>query len=282
MHLITIDLEDWFHILNNSCTKSHAQWEMYENRIHRNTKRIIDALNKQGHKATFFCLGWIAEKYPEVIREIVNHGHEIGSHTHYHQLLYEQKSDEFREDLIASIKTLEDTSGKKVKYFRAPGFSITENNKWVFDILVERGIEIDCSIFPALRAHGGFPTYTYPGPSIIKYNGISIKELPVSYKNVFGIPVIFSGGGYFRLLPYRIIKALTKRSDYVMLYFHPRDFDPDQPMIPGLSPIRKFKSYYGLQSAMPKFERWLNDFHCVDITTADKMIDWSSVPVVEL
>jgi peptidoglycan-N-acetylglucosamine deacetylase len=199
MHLITIDLEDWFHILNNSCTKSHAQWEMYENRIHRNTKRIIDALNKQGHKATFFCLGWIAEKYPEVIREIVNHGHEIGSHTHYHQLLYEQKSDEFREDLIRSITTLEDISGKKVKYFRAPGFSITQNNKWVFDILVEQGIEIDCSIFPASRAHGGFPSYLHPGPSLIKYNGLSIKELPVNYKTIFGMPVIFSGGGYFRL-----------------------------------------------------------------------------------
>jgi peptidoglycan-N-acetylglucosamine deacetylase len=282
MHLITIDLEDWFHILDNSFTKSYAQWEMYENRIHRNTYRIISELNKQETKASFFCLGWVAEKYPEVIREIVNHGHEIGSHTHYHQLLYEQKPDIFREDLTRSIKTLEGIVGRKIRYFRAPGFSVTEKNKWVFDILVEQGIEIDCSIFPASRAHGGFPTYAHHGPSIIKYNGISIKELPISYKKFFGMSVIFSGGGYFRLLPYQIIKALTKRSEYVMSYFHPRDFDPYQPMIPGLSPIRKFKSYYGLRSAMPKFERWLNDFHCVDISTADKMIDWSSVPVVEL
>ena len=282
MYILTVDLEDWFHILENNATKSQTQWETYENRIHRNTDRILDVLHEQNKKATFFCLGWVAAKYPEVIRKIADRGFEIGSHTHLHQLLHEQKPDEFREDLIKSVKTLEDISGKKVKYFRAPGFSITPENKWAFDILVEEGIEIDSSVFPASRAHGGFPEYAYPGPSVIRYNGVSIKELPVNAVKIFGIPFIFSGGGYFRLLPYRLIKKLTGQSGYVMSYFHPRDFDPGQPMVPGLSPVRKFKSYYGLKTAEKKFKQWLSDFEFIDIKTADKMIDWESVPVVEL
>ena len=282
MQILTIDLEDWFHILENNTTKTSSQWETYETRIHANTDRIINALQGQSHRATFFCLGWIAEKYPEVIRQIADQGYEIGSHTHLHQLLYEQKPDEFREDLIRSVQTLADITGKKVKYFRAPGFSITEQNKWVFDILVEQGIEIDSSIFPASRAHGGFPGYSHTGPSVIRYNGITIKEFPVNAITLFGQPLIFSGGGYFRLLPYWVIKKCTGRSGYVMSYFHPRDFDPGQPMVPGLSPLRKFKSYYGLKSAEKKFKRWISDFEFIDIKTADEMIDWETVPVVEL
>ena len=282
MNILSFDIEEWFHILDNETTKTKNEWSSYECRIYNNAERILDYLNEYNLKATFFCLGWIAEKYPEVIRQIAEQGYEIGSHTHLHQLLHEQKPDEFREDLIKSVQTLEDISGKKVKYFRAPGFSITEQNKWAFDILVEQGIEIDSSIFPASRAHGGFPGYSHPGPSVMRYNGITIKELPVNAVSVFGRPFIFSGGGYFRLLPYWAIKQCTRRSEYIMTYFHPRDFDPGQPMVPGLSPLRKFKSYYGLKSAEKKFKRWISEYEFIDIKTADEMIDWETVPVVEL
>jgi polysaccharide deacetylase family protein (PEP-CTERM system associated) len=227
-------------------------------------------------------LGWIAETYPEVIKEIVSSGYEVGTHTHMHQLVYEQTPAEFEKDLEYSIKILEDITGQKVKYFRAPGFSITENEKWAFEILVKNGIEVDCSIFPASRAHGGFQGYNAPAASLIKYNGILLKEFPINYITLASRPVIYSGGGYFRLFPYRFIEQWTAKSDYVMSYLHPRDFDAEQPVIKELSLYRKFKSYVGLRGASKKLKKWLTDFEFVDIQTAIKLIDWNEVPVVEL
>jgi len=281
MNILTFDIEEWFHLLDNESTKGEKQWVNYESRIHNNVDRILDILDRHDTKATFFCMGWIARKYPEVIRKI-SERYEIGSHTDMHQLVYEQGEKAFREDVSSSLKLLEDISGKKVKYFRAPGFSITENEKWAFEILVENGIEVDSSVFPAPRAHGGFPSYKSPKPSIIKYNGIELKELPISYSTVLGKHIIFSGGGYFRLFPYSLIKYWSKNSDYIMSYLHPRDFDPGQPMIEDLSKIRRFKSYVGLKSAEKKMDKWLNDFEFVDINQADKLIDWSKVPVVSI
>ncbi|MDP3443870.1 MAG: polysaccharide deacetylase family protein, partial [Ignavibacteria bacterium] len=159
MNILTFDIEEWFHLLDNESTKTIHEWKNYEVRIHENMERIFAILEKTNSKATFFCLGWIAETYPEVIKEIVARGYEIGTHTSMHQLIYEQTPKEFSIDLEHSVKTLEDLTGQKVKYFRAPGFSITENEKWAFEILVEQGIEVDSSIFPAARAHGGFPSY---------------------------------------------------------------------------------------------------------------------------
>ena len=208
MNILTFDIEEWFHILDNHSTKTINEWRNYESRIHANMERIFRMLEKANTIATFFCLGWIAETYPDVVREIVAKGYEVGSHTHMHQLIYEQTQSEFIKDLERSVKTLEDVVGQRVKYFRAPGFSITQNEKWAFDILKENNIEVDSSIFPAPRAHGGFPSYKKAVPSIIKYNGIEIKELPINYSSLSGKPIIFSGGGYFRLLPYLLIRNL--------------------------------------------------------------------------
>ena len=239
-------------------------------------------LKNNNVRATFFCLGWIAEKYPDVIRNIADGGYEVGSHTRMHQLVYDQTPQEFTNDLKHSISTLEAIIGKKVRYFRAPGFSITENNKWAFEIIAEQGIEIDCSVFPATGSHGGFPSFKSPVPSLLKYNGITLKELPINYKSILGKAIIFSGGGYFRMYPYALIKNWTKKSDYVMSYIHPRDLDPSQPIIEELSALRRFKSYVGLKGAEKKLEKWLNDFEFIDIGTADKLIDWNNVPIVEL
>jgi len=282
MNILTFDIEEWFHILDNPSTKTIYQWKNYESRIYQNMDRIFNILEKSGAKATFFCLGWIAETYPEVIKDIIARGYEVGSHTRMHQLIYEQSPNNFEEDLERSIKTLEDISGKKVKYFRAPGFSITEGNKWVFEILIKYGIEVDSSIFPSARAHGGFPSYPHPFSSIISYNGLNIKELPINFVKVLGKPIIFSGGGYFRLFPYFFIKKWTKQTDYLMTYLHPRDFDPEQPVLANLSRLRKFKSYVGLKNSKKKFNKLLNDFEFVDIKTAVEMIDWNKVPEVKI
>jgi polysaccharide deacetylase family protein (PEP-CTERM system associated) len=282
MRILTFDIEDWFHLLDNPSTKTHTEWCNYETRIKYNVERILNILANNQIKATFFCLGWIAETYPDIMKAIVNNGHEIGSHSHMHQLVYEQVPVEFEKDLELSIKTLEDITGQKVKYFRAPGFSITKDTKWAFEILVKAGIEVDCSIFPASRSHGGFTSYRSPVPSIIKYDGYEIKELPINYRTFLGIPIIFSGGGYFRLFPYNLIKKWTENSDYVMSYLHPRDFDSEQPVITDLSMVRKFKSYYGLRRSEQKFNSWLADFTFIDVSTAVRQIDWDHVIKIDL
>ncbi len=280
--ILTFDIEEWFHILDNESTKAVKNWGNFEIRIHTNMERIFSILEPTKTKATFFCLGWIAKKYPEVIKEIANRGYHIASHAYTHQLAYEQKPEDFKQDVDRSIKILEDLTGKEIKCFRAPGFSIQEKNKWAFEILTSLGIDVDSSIFPAHRAHGGFPTYKEPLPSILKYENAELKELPINYIDFYAKSVIFSGGGYFRFFPYPLIRYWANKSEYMMTYFHPRDFDPAQPMINGLSYARMFKSYIGLKSAANKLKLLLNDFEFTDIPTAIKMIDWKNVPVVQI
>lgn len=280
MNILTFDIEEWFHLLDNDSTKTEHEWNNFEPRIHSNIQRIFNMLDKHNQKATFFCMGWMAERFPEVIREIVDRGYEIGSHTHLHQLVYEQSPIEFKNDVERSIKTLEDVSGKKVRCFRAPGFSIVEKNLWAFEILAELGIEIDCSVFPAHRSHGGLPNFSSSEPTIIEYAGKQIKEFPINTYKILGKDIIFSGGGYFRIIPYHFLKRYTEKSLYVMSYLHPRDFDSEQPIIKELSLARKFKSYVGLKGAMPKLDKWLNDFDFVDLNEADILIDWDKVKII--
>jgi polysaccharide deacetylase family protein (PEP-CTERM system associated) len=280
MNILTFDIEDWFHILDNDSTKTAVEWQHYESRIYANMERIFGVLEKTGTKATFFCLGWIVEKYPDVIKEIINRGYEVGTHTTMHQLVYEQNPKVFANDLERSVKALEDITGQKVRCFRAPGFSVREDSRWVFDILVSQGIEIDCSIFPATRAHGGFPSYKAIYPAIIQYDGIKLKEFPISYTSFLGKPLIYSGGGYFRLFPYPLIRHWAKQSSYLMTYFHPRDFDEKQPMIGNLPLSRRFKSYVGLAGAYYKLQKLLSDFQFIDIAIADSLIDWEQVRTI--
>ena len=282
MNILTFDIEEWFHILDNNQTKGPRDWSKFEKRIDKNMDIIFEIIDNCNVSATFFVVGWIADKYPKIIKEISKRGYEIGSHTHLHQLMYNMNKKKLHEDVKRSILTIEDCVGKKVKSFRAPGFSITKKNKWAFEILFELGIEIDCSIFPASRAHGGMSEYKESKPSIISYNGVKIKEFPINTFNILNKPIIFSGGGYFRLMPYKFIKLFTQNSDYTMTYFHPRDFDKDQPMIPGLSPYRRFKSYVGINGCKEKLEKWLSDFDFIDLDSANKIIDWNEVPVIRL
>lgn len=282
MNILTFDIEEWFHLLNNESTKTERDWQKYEPRIVQNMQKIFKILEDSNTKASFFVLGWIAEKYPNVVREICDRGYEIGSHTDLHQLVYNQDRESFFQDVDRSVKTLEDISGKKIRMFRAPGFSITEESLWAFEVLHELGIEIDSSIFPAGRSHGGLKSYGTAQPSILEYNGFRLKEFPINTKPFLKHSIIFSGGGYFRLLPYNLIKNYTKESDYVMSYFHPRDFDYEQPMIRDLSVSRKFKSYVGLKNAEKKLTNWLRDFQFIDINKADNLINWNKVKVIKL
>lgn len=282
MNILTFDVEEWFHLLDHSSTRFQESWGKFEVRIHENMDRIFRILDDTDTKATFFIIGWIAKTYPDVVKRITER-YELGCHTMNHQLVWQQSPDEFRKDTETCIKTLQDITGKEVKYFRAPGFSIRESESWAFDILSELGIKIDCSIFPSYHAHGGFPSYGSGIPKIIKHGGVEIKELPICSKMIGDNQIIFSGGGYFRFFPYWLIKRFTQENKrYMLSYIHPRDLDAGQPMVKNLPLKRRFKSYIGIEGAEKKLRRWLTDFDFIDIQTADTMIDWDAAPRIDL
>ncbi len=277
MNILTFDVEEWFHLLDNDSTRSEEQWKRYEVRIHENIDRIFRILEDTDTRATFFIIGWIAKTYPEVVKRIAEK-YEIGSHTMNHQLVWQQTPDEFRQDVDSSIKRLQDLTGQPIKYFRAPGFSIRESEAWAFEIIHDLGIEIDCSVFPAHHAHGGMASYGKGEPAIIEVNGKQIKEFPISTREVKGHHLIYSGGGYFRLFPYSLIhKWASQDKDYLLSYIHPRDLDAGQPMIKELPLTRRFKSYVGLKGAEGKLRRFLSDFKFSDISAANNLVDWNSV-----
>ncbi|ARM31347.1 polysaccharide deacetylase family protein [Prosthecochloris sp. HL-130-GSB] len=282
MRILTFDVEEWFHILDNESTKTEAEWNRYERRLEMNMDRILELLASKQLKATFFCLGWVAREFPHVIRCIAEHGHEIATHSDLHQLVYEQQREVFREDLRRSVNEIEDITGTKVTTYRAPGFSLMKEDIWVFEELVAHGIEVDCSVFPASRGHGGFSSFGAARPVWVEAGGVRLKEFPINLFPVAGRQIVFSGGGYFRLIPYWLIAYMMHQSRYVMTYFHPRDFDASQPVIDELSFVRRFKSYYGLRGAFRKLDRLLSDFEFSDLASANTAYDWGRADVIAL
>jgi polysaccharide deacetylase family protein (PEP-CTERM system associated) len=279
VNILTFDIEDWFHILDNSSTKSVEQWSDFEPRIHQNMDLIFRLLEDTDTSATFFCLGWVARKYPEIIRRIDAAGFEVATHSDLHQLAFEQSPQIFEEDLKRSIDSLATITGKKVRAYRAPGFSLKEENKWVFDVLVKHGIEIDCSIFPAFRPHGGFKSFGIAEPCRVRVGNQFIKEFPIN----LGVGnMVFSGGGYFRLFPYHLLSRWFKQTPYVMTYFHPRDFDGNQPILDNLSILRRFKSYYGLNGCLVKLKKLLLEQDFIDLAEAEQRVHWDKTKIKEL
>lgn len=282
MNILTFDVEEWFHLLDNDSTRSAAEWVRYPVRIYENMERIFRILDDTHTRATFFVIGWIARTYPDLVRRIAER-YEVGSHTMNHQLVWQQDRAAFREDVASSVWLLEDITGRRVRCFRAPGFSIRASEAWAFEVIRECGIEIDCSVFPARHAHGGIPCYGRAQPSLIRHEGVEIKEFPISTKEIGAHHVVFSGGGYFRLFPYGLIRRWAREQpDYLISYIHPRDLDAGQPMVPGLPLSRRFKSYVGLKGAERKLRRLLTDFRFVDLEEADRQTDWRRVPTVRL
>lgn len=282
MKILTFDVEEWFHILDNASTRTEEQWVHYDVRIHRNLDRLLCILEETNTKATFFIVGWIAKNYPEVVKRIAEK-YEIGSHTMSHQLVWQQTPQEFRKDVRASIELLQDLTGQPIKFFRAPGFSIRRSEIWALEILHELGIEIDCSIFPGYHAHGGICSYGKGEPTILDVNGKRIKELPINTYDICGQHMIYSGGGYFRLLPYWLIKTLVEKdSEYILCYIHPRDIDYEQPTIKELSLLRRFRSYVGLRGAEAKLRKFLTEFEFSDISSNLATYDWNHARVIAM
>lgn len=262
---ISIDLEDWFSVYNLSHVIKREDWDRCEIRVEKNTKRILDLLDRYKTKATFFVLGWIAEKTPELIVEIENQGHEIATHGYSHTLLTEMTAETFDEDLKKALSVTNKIVKQEILGFRAPSFSLTGKTMWAADILTKNGIKYDSSIFP-INFH---PDYGIPGAQLdIHQLDNSLIEVPLSCAEIFGTRIPCSGGGYFRIFPYPVTRFLLDRCNKqgrpVIFYLHPWELDPDQPR-QKLPWLKGFRHYYNLGKTYSRLEKLLNDFEFTTI-----------------
>ncbi len=283
MNILTFDIEDWW-VYEHYQLGNSSEWL---HRLNNYLDRILDLLEERDIHATFFVLGEVAKRNPDVIRRIDAGKHHIGCHSYSHKFLNDMSFEEVEEDTRVAIETIENVIGRKVDAYRAPAFSITEKNSWILSVLLENGIKYDCSIFPATRSYGGFPSYKTKVPSIIEVKGEMIKEFPIAPVQIFGHEIVYSGGGYFRLFPYIKIKSFVEQNDYVMTYFHIKDFDYAQKKtyrsFEGESALSRYiKKYYGLKNCFPKFCRLVSQFDFVSVEQADKLLDWNQQPCIKL
>jgi len=260
--MMTIDVEDWFHVLEFDGGYTRRDWPELEERVVRNTDRLLQLLDDAGVRSTCFVVGWIARRQPDLVRRIAAAGHEIGSHSYWHEVLgrYDRRS--LAADARASRLLLEDLSGTAVSGFRAPGSSITSSEAWVFDVLVEAGYTYDSSLCPGYSSHGGFPS-PFVGPHSIRCGAGVLAEVPNATIGARGRRIPYAGGGYLRLFPYPLLKAATRLENLLgrpaNVYVHPREIDPGQPRM-QMPLRRRFKYYVGVASTERKVERLLRDF----------------------
>ena len=270
MNILTIDLEDWFQVSNLEGRVPREAWPGCEFRLQRNTERLLAMLDDARAKATFFVLGWNAEHCPLLISQIAGAGHEIATHGWEHRLVYDMKPAEFREDLRRSIGAIEDAAGVKVRGHRAASFSITEDCLWALDVLVQEGIAYDSSMFPIRHDRYGVSRRWMEGRDVITDSG-SIVEVPITVWPAMGVNVPFAGGGYFRLLPYCVVRRLTRSINRagrrVVFYFHPWEMDSGIPRM-KLGLARGLRSYVNIAANARKFSALLRDFKFMPVSEA--------------
>jgi polysaccharide deacetylase family protein (PEP-CTERM system associated) len=258
----TVDVEEYFQVSAFEPYVSRDAWQNYECRLLPSMERILFLLEAAEAKGTFFFLGCLAEKYPQLLRTIVNHGHEIASHGYQHVRVCNQSEDEFRQDVVRTKKLLEDISGAAVLGYRAASFSIEATNKWARDVLAETGHRYSSSIYPIRHDRYGMresPRYAF------RDSETGVVELPVSTMEIFGMRFPCGGGGYFRLLPYAWTKFGIKQVNTVeqrsaIFYFHPWELDHAQPRMSGIDVRTKFRHYVNLKSTEKKLVRLTSDF----------------------
>jgi len=252
----TIDVEDWFHILDSPAVPTIAHWESLESRVDRNVNKLLELLEKYGVKSTMFWLGWVAKKNWELVQKCHAAGHEIASHGYAHVLAYEVGRIAFGEDIRKGKALLENIVGDEVKGFRAAGFSTTDDTNWTFNMIAKAGYKYDSSVFPSSRGHGGMKNSLLE-PHIIHTKQGDLVEIPQSMLEVLGKRISFFGGGYMRIAPQWLInwgiKSLHDTGRPLIIYVHPREVDPNHPRLP-LGIKRTFKSYVNLKTTLPKLE----------------------------
>jgi polysaccharide deacetylase family protein (PEP-CTERM system associated) len=261
VNALTVDVEDYFQVSALAPVIDRASWDGRECRVERNVDRLLALFSDRGVRATFFTLGWIAERHPQVVRRIVAAGHELASHGYGHLRCNEQGHAEFLADIRRAKQLLEDLSGARVLGYRAPSFSIGASNPWAFDALLEAGHRYSSSVYPVRHDHYGMPE----APRFAFDARPGLREIPITTTRVLGRNLPAGGGGYFRLLPYAISRWALRRVNTIdrraaIFYLHPWEIDPAQPRIPGTGLKTRFRHYVNLGRTKHRLERLLGDF----------------------
>lgn len=271
-NFMTVDVEEWFNILDIPGEIPFEKWGEQENRLVPNLERILDLFRKYNVKATFFWLGFFAEKYPEWVRRCAEDGHEIASHGYAHILAFKSSRNVFRDDIRKSKDILENIIQKPVTGYRSAGFSTTDDSTWTFDEVRAAGYLYDSSVFPAVRDDGGMVSSPRAIYTMHTSSG-DLLEIPQSIVSVFGQRISMFGGGYLRLFPYSMIKWGIKRLHAdnlpLVIYVHPREIDPDHPRL-KMSCRRKFKSYVNLSTTFKKLTSLCKDYEFQEMNSVLK------------
>ncbi len=264
INAFTVDVEDYFQVSAFEKHIGRKWWDAHDARVVDSTRRILRLLERHDVRGTFFVLGWVAERFPNLVSEIDRAGHEVGSHSYWHRLIYNQTPDEFRADLCMSRDVLENIIGRPVTSYRAPSFSITPRSWWALEILAEEGFVTDSSIFPTCHDRYGMPNAPQEIHPIATPAG-TIWEIPLTVAQIgrWNIPV--GGGGYFRLYPWsftrRLLGGINRRLDRpFVFYVHPWEVDPEQPRVPVASRLSRFRHYVNLSTTELKLDRLLRSF----------------------
>ena len=258
---LTIDVEDYFQVSAFAPHIERSAWERTPCRIERNIARILELLDQSGAKATFFTLGWLAQRYPTIVRDISKQGHEVASHGHAHLRASDQSPAEFDQDIREAKRLLEDTAGVGVRGYRAPSFSIGQKNVWAFERIAAAGYRYSSSVYPVQHDHYGWPT----APRFPFRVSCGLLEIPVSTARMFGRILPAGGGGYFRLAPYALSRWAITRVNSVdrrpaVFYFHPWEIDPQQPRVKGVGLKTRFRHYVNLTRTENRLRQLLSDF----------------------
>jgi len=263
MHAFTVDVEDWFHILDCPQSPAPEAYTQFESRVERNTERVLTILEEKGVKGTFFILGWVADQYPRLVGRIASAGHEIAVHGFDHVLASDLSDRELEIDIRRAVEAVSDAAGVQPMGYRSPGGSLLLKHRWVFELLLELGIQFDSSIYPrpgGLAEAEGFPLRPY----IIHQRGErALWEYPSTIRKALGLTWAFAEGGYLRLLPLPLVRRWFRKSEWaslnVSVCVHPREFDPGQPRLP-LNPLKQWKTQVGLKGLEAKIHALLSEF----------------------
>ena len=260
---LTVDVEDYFQVTNFASFIDSNSWDGYPSRVEKNTSDLLSTFDRYGVRVTFFILGWVAERHPELVKRIHREGHEVACHGYGHQLVYELGEERFQQDIHRAKKILEDICGSPVLGYRAPSYSIVNSSKWALDVLIQEGFSYDSSIFPTHHPRYGIPDAPRHHHEIKRKKGV-IEEFPPSTVPIGKWNLPIAGGGYFRLFPYFFTKwganRLNGRREDFIFYLHPWEIDPGQPRFREASSLSRFRHYVNLKTTQSKLERLLQDF----------------------
>lgn len=270
VNAMTIDVEEYFHANVFNGVVSRGDWSRLESRVCASTERLLEILDAAHVKASFFVLGHVADRHPHQVRKLAAHGHEIASHGYWHELIYTQTPQAFREDVRRAKGVLESLAGVEVEGFRAPSYSITKQSLWALDVLAEEGYRYDASIFPVHHDRYGIPDAPRH-PHVIACAGRTILEAPPSTVRIGSVNLPMAGGGYFRLLPYAWTRWGISRLNRVerrpaIFYLHPWELDPRQPRLP-LNLLNRVRHYRNLSQTEARLRRLVGDFRFAPLST---------------